>query len=163
MLLAASFFIKGQPQIIASLFANVLALAAPLFVIQVLNRYVAHGIDATLATLTSGVLIAIILEYAFRKIRICLGQTVSAKPDTKNAITGFNVLLKVKASALKQIPGKTESYHNLAKTSYRFYSSHKDIINGEKFSKFREIIKTNHTVSACNRCGYIESKSYNTF
>ena len=39
----------------------------------------------------------------------------------------------------------------------------KSIINGEKFSKFREIIKTNHTVSACNRCGYIESKSYNTF
>ena len=39
----------------------------------------------------------------------------------------------------------------------------KGIINGEKFSKFREIIKTNHTVSACNRCGYIESKNYNTF
>ena len=38
-------------------------------------------------------------------------------------------------SALKQVPGKTESYHNLAKTSYRFYSSHKSIINGEKWTE----------------------------
>ncbi len=109
---------------IASLFANVLALAAPLFVIQVLNRYVAHGIDATLATLTSGVLIAIILEYAFRKIRICLGQTVSAKPDTKNAITGFNVLLKVKASALKQIPqGQRQQIISATSSIERAYGS----------------------------------------
>ena len=31
-----------------------LALAMPLFVIQVLNRYVAHGVDATLGTLAAG-------------------------------------------------------------------------------------------------------------
>ena len=36
--------------LIASLLANTLALASPLFVIQVLNRYVAHGVDATLVT-----------------------------------------------------------------------------------------------------------------
>ena len=44
--------------LVASMFANVLALAMPLFVIQVLNRYVAHGVDATLATLASGAVIA---------------------------------------------------------------------------------------------------------
>ena len=42
--------------IAASLLANILALASPLFVIQVLNRYVAHGVDATLATLATGAL-----------------------------------------------------------------------------------------------------------
>ena len=89
---------------LASLFANILALAAPLFVIQVLNRYVAHGVDATLATLTTGVLLAISLEYAFRKIRMRLGRAVSAGPDTNIANAGFNVLLKVKASALERIP-----------------------------------------------------------
>ena len=83
---------------LASLFANTLALAAPLFVIQVLNRYVAHGVDATLATLTIGVLLAISLEYAFRKIRMRLGQAISIGPDTNNALAGFNVLLKVKAT-----------------------------------------------------------------
>jgi ATP-binding cassette subfamily C protein LapB len=89
---------------LASLFANTLALAAPLFVIQVLNRYVAHGVDATLATLTTGVLLAIGLEYAFRKIRLRLGRAVSAGPDTNIASAGFNILLKVKASALERIP-----------------------------------------------------------
>jgi ATP-binding cassette subfamily C protein LapB len=47
----------------ASLFANMLALATPLFVILVLNRYVAHGVDATLMTLSTGALIAIALEF----------------------------------------------------------------------------------------------------
>jgi ATP-binding cassette subfamily C protein LapB len=89
---------------LASLFANTLALAAPLFVIQVLNRYVAHGVDATLATLTTGVLLAIGLEYAFRKIRLRLGRAISAGPDTNIASAGFNILLKVKASALERIP-----------------------------------------------------------
>jgi ATP-binding cassette, subfamily C, bacterial LapB len=34
--------------ILASLFANLLALAPPIFVIQVLNRYIAQGVDSTL-------------------------------------------------------------------------------------------------------------------
>ncbi|MBL6931307.1 MAG: ATP-binding cassette domain-containing protein [Rhodospirillales bacterium] len=89
---------------VASLFANILALAAPLFVIQVLNRYVAHGVDATLVTLTTGVLLAIGLEYAFRKVRMRLGRAVSAGPDNNIATAGFNVLLKAKASALERIP-----------------------------------------------------------
>ena len=37
---------------LSSVFVNLLALAVPLFVIQVLNRYVSYGIDETLATLT---------------------------------------------------------------------------------------------------------------
>ena len=89
---------------VASLFANILALASPLFVIQVLNRYVAHGVDATLVTLTTGVLLAIILEYAFRRVRMRLAKVVSAGPDSTIATAGYNVLLKVKASALERIP-----------------------------------------------------------
>ncbi|MBL6947025.1 MAG: hypothetical protein ISR47_10330 [Rhodospirillales bacterium] len=45
--------------LIASFLANMLALASPLFVIQVLNRYVSHGVDGTLITLTSGVVLAV--------------------------------------------------------------------------------------------------------
>ena len=45
--------------LLASTFINLLALAMPIFVIQVLNRYVAHGIDITLATLTAGAVIAV--------------------------------------------------------------------------------------------------------
>jgi len=39
---------------VALSFDHVLAYATPFFVIHVLNSYVAHGIDAKLATLTTG-------------------------------------------------------------------------------------------------------------
>ena len=50
-----------------ALFANALALASPIFVIQVLRRYVSYGVDATLATLTIGVVAAIFLEIIGRE------------------------------------------------------------------------------------------------
>ena len=40
---------------LASLFIGILGLSAPIFVIQVLRRYVSNGIDGTLVTLVSGV------------------------------------------------------------------------------------------------------------
>lgn len=55
--------------LIVSLLINLLALAVPIFVIQVLKRYVAYGIDATLATLTVGALLAILFEFVFRLLR----------------------------------------------------------------------------------------------
>ena len=55
--------------IVATLFINILAMASPLFVMQVLNRYVSQGVDATLATLTSGVLLAITLEYLWNRMK----------------------------------------------------------------------------------------------
>ena len=63
--------------VLASLFANVLALAPSLFVIQVLNRYVANGVDSTLMTLTIGVAIAIAFEFSFRQVRNRLAVSVS--------------------------------------------------------------------------------------
>ncbi len=55
--------------IAATFFISLLALASPLFVIQVLNRYITYGFDGTLFTLTIGVLLAIVLQYGFRLIR----------------------------------------------------------------------------------------------
>ncbi len=88
----------------ASLLANTLALATPLFVIQVLNRYIAHGVDATLATLTIGAVIAVILEYGFRQVRLRLARGLSGEPDKQAAITGFAVLVHAKTIAVERIP-----------------------------------------------------------
>ena len=55
--------------LILSLIVNLLALAAPLFVMQVLSRYITSGIDSTLKTLVFGVLIAALFEFLFRNIR----------------------------------------------------------------------------------------------
>lgn len=88
----------------ASFFANLLALASPLFVIQVLNRYVAHGVDSTLATLTSGVLIAIVLELGFRQVRLRLAAAVNARQDEDLAVGAFSVLTGAKAAAMDLLP-----------------------------------------------------------
>ena len=55
--------------LLVSLLVNALALAVPIFVIQVLKRYVIYGNDATLATLVGGVLLAIAFEFVFRILR----------------------------------------------------------------------------------------------
>jgi len=89
---------------IASVFANLLALASPLFVIQVLNRYIAHGVDATLATLASGTLIAIFLELLFRQIRTRLARDISAQADYEVSTGGFGLLIKARAGSLERVP-----------------------------------------------------------
>ncbi|MGE4219890.1 MAG: peptidase domain-containing ABC transporter [Alphaproteobacteria bacterium] len=90
--------------VIASLFANVLALASPLFVTQVLNRYVSYGVDATLATLTSGVLIAVALEFGFRHVRARLAGTIGAEPDRQLAVGAFGIMTAARTAALSRIP-----------------------------------------------------------
>jgi ATP-binding cassette subfamily C protein LapB len=89
---------------LASLFVNLLALASPLFVIQVLNRYVNQGVDATLVTLMMGVLLAVGLEFGFRQIRMRLADGVSASPDAQAAADGFAILTQAKTGAIEQVP-----------------------------------------------------------
>lgn len=88
----------------ASVFANILALASPLFVIQVLNRYVAHGVDATLWTLTIGVIIAIAFEAAFRHLRLKIAHALALPFDRANADLVFGTLTTARAEVLAQVP-----------------------------------------------------------
>lgn len=90
--------------IAASLLANFLALASPLFVDQVLRRYVSYGVDATLATLTAGVLIAAAMEFGFRQIRIALAKRASRSRDAELAALPFHKLTTAKAGALAMVP-----------------------------------------------------------
>ena len=87
----------------ASLFANILALASPLFVIQVLNRYVSHGVDSTLFTLTAGVLIAIAFEVAFRQIRLSIANSLSQPFDRTNADAAFEILTQARADVMARL------------------------------------------------------------
>ncbi|NQV98660.1 MAG: ATP-binding cassette domain-containing protein [Rhodospirillales bacterium] len=90
--------------LLASLFANFLALASPLFVVQVLNRYVAYGVDATLATLTVGVLAAILLEMGFRQARLLLASSMLEPRDEDRAIGAYGIMVSAKTQALERIP-----------------------------------------------------------
>ena len=77
--------------LVVSLLVNLLALAAPLFVIQVLNRYVAYGIDATLATLTGGILLAIIFEFVFRLLRRRMILPIAGSSEYESRILYFSL------------------------------------------------------------------------
>lgn len=92
--------------VVASLFINVLALASPIFVIQVLNRYVAYGVDSTLAALTAGVAIAIVFEFLFRGVRHRLADALSLTFDRRLSENAFQILLDARVSAMNRItPG----------------------------------------------------------
>ncbi len=88
----------------ASLFANLLALAAPIYVIQVLNRYVANGVDSTLMTLSMGAIIAVFIEFSFRQVRHSLAKGISIKPDEQIAKISFGALTRIKSGALDKMP-----------------------------------------------------------
>lgn len=90
--------------ILASLFANILALASPLFSIQVLNRYLVSGVDATLWTLTAGVCAAIALEVCFRQVRQTIAARALGVRDEDRAIGALGVLATAKRWALDAIP-----------------------------------------------------------
>ena len=53
-----------------SFFINALALTVPVYVIQALTRYLANGLNATLYSLTFGVIVALILENILRNYRV---------------------------------------------------------------------------------------------
>jgi ATP-binding cassette subfamily C protein LapB len=80
----------------ASLLINVLGLASTLYVIQVLNRYVAFGVDGTLMTLGSGLVIAALIEFALRQMRHKLATAVSARRDWKLAMSTFETMARAR-------------------------------------------------------------------
>lgn len=91
--------------VLASLFINALALGSTIYVMQVLNRYVTYGVDATLFTLTSGILIATAVEFGFRGARLTLASAVSSGPDAHAADAAYAVMLRARVAALERVAG----------------------------------------------------------
>ncbi|MFC3230174.1 peptidase domain-containing ABC transporter [Marinibaculum pumilum] len=90
--------------LLASMLAHLLGLISALYVIQVLNRYVSHGVDTTLATLTVGVLLAIAFEAGFRIVRLRLAATLSGRADLNIGIGAYGVLATARSAALERLP-----------------------------------------------------------
>ncbi|MBF0258672.1 MAG: ATP-binding cassette domain-containing protein [Desulfamplus sp.] len=89
---------------LASFFINFLGLASSLYIIQLLNRYVSHGVDSTLFTLTIGVCIAIMLELGFRRARSSLAIHVGTKRNYDLMTGTFGILTHGKMKYLDRIP-----------------------------------------------------------
>ncbi len=89
---------------VASLLISILGLSSPVFVIQVLRRYVTSGITSTLITLTTGVLVAIAMEFAFRLIRLSLARGLNLKADAELSADVFDTFTHARTGALENIP-----------------------------------------------------------
>ena len=77
--------------IVASFFVNLLALATPIYVIQVLQRYVAYGVTSTLVTLVVGIIFVTIFEFFFRNIR----HRMTRETESANALLSDKVMKKI--------------------------------------------------------------------
>lgn len=79
--------------LLAALVINVLGLASSIYVMQVLGRYVPHGVGATLATLSVGALIAVAGELVFRHLRLGLANEIVAQARDGVVDTTFRAVL----------------------------------------------------------------------
>jgi ATP-binding cassette subfamily C protein LapB len=77
--------------LVASFLVNILALATPIYVIQVLQRYVAYGVTSTLVTLILGVTFIVVFEFFFRNIR----HRMAREYELKNVEIANMVLTKL--------------------------------------------------------------------
>ena len=77
--------------LVASFLVNILALATPIYVIQVLQRYVAYGVTSTLITLVLGITFIVIFEFFFRNIR----HRMAREYELKNVELSNMVLTKL--------------------------------------------------------------------
>ncbi|MEO1878999.1 MAG: ATP-binding cassette domain-containing protein [Methylococcales bacterium] len=89
--------------VVASFFIALLSLATSLFVIQVLNRFISHGVTGTLITLVTGTLVAVVFEMMFRSLRRQLIATQNASQNSVVAIKAFEVLLQAQVTFLDRL------------------------------------------------------------
>ena len=90
-----------------------MTLAMPLYVIQILNRYVTYGFHRTLITLTTGMVIAVLLQFCFRLVRTKLATHVNQAPNDQMARETLFIINQAKSEALEALskprhPGDVE-------------------------------------------------------
>ncbi|MDD4951380.1 MAG: ATP-binding cassette domain-containing protein [Desulfovibrionaceae bacterium] len=90
--------------LVSSFFVNLLSLASPIFVIQILSRYIAYGFDGTLITLTMGMVLAVIFSFGFSIIRNRLAAAVSAGPDQELSVRTLDILTRVREGVISRLP-----------------------------------------------------------
>lgn len=89
---------------LASFLISILGLTSAIYSIQVLNRYLALGIDATLITITLGSLIALSLELVLRSVRHSIAQWVCARADETLSEAAFATASRSLYAAYDLIP-----------------------------------------------------------
>lgn len=90
---------------VASLFANLLAVATSLFALQIYDRVVPNDAFDTLFILTTGVVIAIIFDFTLRLLRAYLLDVTGKKLDLEISSRLFSQVLFMRLKAKPQSTG----------------------------------------------------------
>jgi ATP-binding cassette subfamily C protein LapB len=87
----------------ATFLTTLLTLAMPLYVIQILNRYVSYGFHGTLITLTLGMFIAVLLQFCFRIVRTKMAAAVNEGPNNQLSRDILSIISRAKAEPLSHL------------------------------------------------------------
>ena len=110
--------------IISSFFINLLALASPVFVIMVLTRYTANGVDGTLITLCAGIVVAIAFEFIFRMLRSRLANSVTIYNNQSLENQSYDLLNRIRyQSILRVSPSQRQQVMRDVDTLQNTYSN----------------------------------------
>jgi ATP-binding cassette subfamily C protein LapB len=93
--------------LLVSLFVNLLALAAPVFVLQVYDRVVFHAGISTLQGLVAGMAIVILFDYVLRQARSRIFQSVAVRLDISVGRTLYD---KIMGLPLRVLEGRPAAY-----------------------------------------------------
>ncbi|MGE5475219.1 MAG: peptidase domain-containing ABC transporter [Bacteroidales bacterium] len=88
----------------ASLFVNMLALAAPIFVMQVYDRVIGHSSMETLKGLVIGMALVLIFDYVLRQSRGRIMQMVALRIDVEVGTRLFDKLMRLPLRTLEGRP-----------------------------------------------------------
>jgi len=94
----------AREMLAGSLFINLLALAVPIFVMQVYDRVIGHSAIETLKGLVIGVFLVLIFDYVLRQSRGRIMQTVALKIDVEIGTRLFDKLIRLPLRALESRP-----------------------------------------------------------
>ena len=87
----------------ASLVIHILGLASAFYVTLVFGRYLTHGLDSTLLTLTVGAFLAMILEHALRRVRFRMVTALTVRRERELSDQTLSRLLAVPPTMLEAL------------------------------------------------------------
>ena len=106
--------------LISSLIIGICALTPALFVIIVLNKYLASGITATLISLTVGAVLALGFEFTFRQNRSIMMQEFNQKiydPLLKSFVEKLKTVQNLPTTEFKKLDGAGTMIKNMRTSS----------------------------------------------
>jgi len=106
---------------VSSIFIHLLGVAPSLYVVLIYGRYMSHGIDATLVSLTVGVLIALLMESLLKRGRYQLVASLCAKAEREKveAVSAHTLRAKIESlqalsPELRQVPQRSLDHLSIA-------------------------------------------------